>query len=99
LLGVTKACLLAREKGVKDLQVFGDSEVIIRKLSMNTRFNNSSLNQILERFKRVVSDFNTCKFYHILRELNNEADSMANKGSALVKGLLIVNNERYFQLH
>jgi ribonuclease HI len=99
LLGITKACLLAREKGVKDLQVFGDSEVIIRKLNMNTRFNNASLNKILERLKRVVSDFNTCKFYHILRELNNEADTMANKGSALVKGLLIVNNERYFQLH
>jgi hypothetical protein len=99
LLGLTKACLLAREKGVKDLEVFGDLEVIIRNLIMETQFNNANLNKILDRLKRVLLDFNSCKFYHILRKSNSEADMMANKGSSLMKGLLIVNNESYFQTH
>ena len=99
MLGLTKACLLAREKGVKYLQVFGDSEVIIKNLNMKTRFSNASLNIILERLKRVLLDFKSCKFYHILRKLNNEADMMANKGSSLVKGFLIVNNESFYQIH
>jgi ribonuclease HI len=99
MLGLTKACLLARGKGVKDLQVFGDSEVIIKNLNMKTRFSSASLNIILDRLKRVLLDFNSCKFYHILRKLNNEADSLANRGSSLVKGLLIVNNESFYHMH
>ena len=84
---------------MKDVQVFGDSEVIIRNLIMETQFNNASLNQILDRLKRVLLDFNSCKFYHILRKSNSEADTMANKGSSLTKGLLIINNESYFLNH
>ena len=97
MLGLFKACHIAREKGIKDLQVFGDSEIIIKNLNKETRFNNASLNKLLDRLKRVLQDFNSCKLYHILRTSNTEADQMANKGSILMKGLLIVNNERFAQ--
>jgi ribonuclease HI/exonuclease III len=97
MLGLIKACHIAREKGIKDLQVFGDSEIIIKNLNKETRFSNASLNKILDRLKRVLQDFNSCKLYHILRTSNTEADQMANKGSILMKGLLIVNNERFAQ--
>jgi ribonuclease HI len=85
-------------KGVKDLQVFGDSEIIIKKLNMGARFNNAILNKTLVRLKRVLLDFNSCKFYHILRKSNSEADQMANKGSTLMKGRLIVNNKSFVQI-
>ena len=98
MLGLTKACLIAREKGVKDLQVFGDSEIIIKNLNTEARFSNGSLNKVLDRLKRVLLDFNSCKFYHILRKSNYEADQMANKGNTLMKGLLIVNNESFIQI-
>jgi ribonuclease HI len=97
MLGLIKACHISREKKIKDLQVFGDSEIIIKNLNKETRFSNASLNKTLDRLKRVLQDFNSCKFYHILRKSNIEADQMANKGSTLMKGLLIVNNERFVQ--
>ena len=34
MLGLLKACLIARDKGVKDLQVFGDSEILIKKIKL-----------------------------------------------------------------
>jgi ribonuclease HI len=98
LLGLTKACLIAREEGIKDLQVFGDSEIIIKNLISKSRFSNSSLNKTLDRLNRVLLGFNSCKFYHVLRLSNREADQLANKGSTLMKGLLMVNNESFFQI-
>ena len=98
LLGLLKACQIARDKGVKNLQVFGDSELIIKNVNMGDRFNNPSLNKTLERLKRVLQYFDSCKFYHILRKLNSEADQMANKGSALMKGLIFVNKESFVQM-
>eukprot|EP00253_Pinus_taeda_P023946 PITA_23946 len=93
ILGLLKACNIARDKGAKDIQVFGDSELIIKSMNMANPFRNASLNKIQDRLKRVMLDFNTCKFYHILRKSNGEADQLANKGSSLTKGLLIINNE------
>lgn len=93
ILELLKACNIARDKGAKDIQVFGDSELIIKSMKMANPFRNASLNKIQDRLKRVMLDFNSCKFYHILRKSNGEADQLANKGSSLMKGLLIVNNE------
>ena len=93
-----KACNIARDKGVKELQVFGDSELIIKSLKMGSLFRNDSLNKILDRLKKVLLDFDTCRFYHILRKSNAEADQLANKGSSLLKGLLIVNTESTIQM-
>jgi len=98
ILGLLKACLIARDKGVKDLQVFGDSEIIIKNLNLETLFSNASVNKILDRLKRVLLEFDTCKIYHILRKSNSDADQMANKRSTIMKGLLIVNNESFVQM-
>lgn len=46
ILRLLKACLIAREKGIKDLQVFGDSEIIIKNLIKGDLFNNVGLNKL-----------------------------------------------------
>lgn len=73
IFGLIKACLIAREKGVKDLQAFGDSEILIKKLNSEDLLNNASLNKLLGRLKRILQEFTSYKFYHILRNLNGEA--------------------------
>eukprot|EP00253_Pinus_taeda_P005951 PITA_05951 len=93
ILGLLKACHIAREKSAKDIQVFGDSEILIKKLIREEYFNNVGLNKILDRLKTVLQNFDSCKFYHILRNSNKEADRMANLGSTLNKGILNVNGE------
>eukprot|EP00253_Pinus_taeda_P013625 PITA_13625 len=93
ILGLLKACHIAREKSAKDIQVFGDSEILIKKLIREEYFNNVGLNKILDRLKTVLQSFDSCKFYHIIRNSNKEADRMANLGSTLNKGILNVNGE------
>jgi ribonuclease HI/exonuclease III len=98
ILGLLRACLIAREKGDKDLQVFGDSELLIKKLNTEDLFNNASLNKILGRLKRLLHEFTSYKFYHILRNLNGEADQMANKGCTLTKGQILINDDNNYQI-
>eukprot|EP00253_Pinus_taeda_P005179 PITA_05179 len=93
ILGLLKACHIAREKSAKDIQVFRDSEILIKKLIREEYFNNVGLNKILDRLKTVLQSFDSCKFYHILRNSNKEADRMANLGNTLNKGILNVNGE------
>lgn len=97
LLSLLKACQIARAKGVKDIQIFGDSEILIKKLRDGELFRNAGLNRTLERLKRVLSYFATTKLYHILRTSNSEADLMANKGSALVRGRLFINEDSFIE--
>eukprot|EP00253_Pinus_taeda_P009869 PITA_09869 len=97
ILGLLKACQIARDRGDKNFQAFGDSEILIKKLNMEKLFTNASLNKTLNRLKRVLLNFDSYKFLHILRNLNSEADLMANKGCTLGKGQLLINDESTFQ--
>eukprot|EP00253_Pinus_taeda_P004292 PITA_04292 len=94
LLSLLKACQIAREKGIKDIQISGDSVILIKKLIAGELFRNADLNRTLERLKRVLAFFASYKVFHILRTSNNEADLMANRGSTLDRGWLFINEAR-----
>lgn len=98
LLSLLKSCQIAREKGVKDIQIFGDSEILVKKLNYGELFRNADLNRNLERLKRVLTYFTTYKIYHILRTSNSEADSMANRGSVLDRGWLHINEVKIIEM-
>eukprot|EP00253_Pinus_taeda_P015281 PITA_15281 len=91
LLALTKACQIARDKGIKECQAFGDSEILISKINSDTQFSNAILNKSLNRLKIILQDFTSFKIYHILRSLNKEADEMANKGCHIAAGSFIYN--------
>ncbi len=57
IFGLLKACHIARDKGVKDLQVFGDFEILIKKLNTEDLFSYASPNKTLGRLKRVLQEF------------------------------------------
>ena len=77
------ACQVAKKIGLKVIQIFGDSEVLIKLLNSSSQLNKPSLDKILHRIRNIVKDFDSVSFYHILRELNNQADSLANKACLL----------------
>ena len=83
ILALLKACQIAREKGNKDIQVFGDTEILIKTLSSNGRFNDLLLNKVLQGLRSVLYFFSSHSFYHILCGLNKEADENANEGCLL----------------
>ena len=87
------ACQVAKKIGLKDIQIFGDFEVLIKLLNSSSQFNKPSLDKILQRIQNIVKDFDMVSFYHILRELNNQADSLANKACLLPLGSFSSNGE------
>ena len=88
-----KACQLAQEDGFKSIQVYGDSELLIKSLNSDGLFNNPNLNLILQIIRNVMKEFEKAEFFHILRELNGRADSLANRGYLLAQGHLDINGE------
>ena len=87
-----KACQLARGKDPKEVAVFGDSELLIKALRKNKRLNDPVLNKQILRVTRLLKEFPSVQIFHILRELNSEADSLANIECNHEKGMISINS-------
>ena len=73
----------AIELGAQDVQVKSDSELLVRQICGSYRVKNKELKPLYEEVKRLASSFKHCEVIYIPRELNYEADRLAN--SALDK--------------
>ena len=91
ILALLKACHLAKKARHKDLQIFGDSEILIKVLNSDKQFNNLSLNGTMQRLQFILIEFSSVCFYHILEELNKKVDYKANRGCQLPTGTLSLN--------
>ena len=80
------ACQISKKIGLKEIQIFGDSEVLIKLLNSDLQFNKPSLDKILQRVRNFLKDFEKVSSFHILRELNKQANSMDNKACLLPLG-------------
>ena len=87
------ACQIAKQIGIKEIQILGDSEVLIKLLNSNLQFNKPSLDKILQRIQNFMKDFEKVSSFHILRELNKQADLMANKTCLLPLGSFSSNGD------
>eukprot|EP00253_Pinus_taeda_P018691 PITA_18691 len=67
-----------RNLGIKNATIFGDSSIIIRLMTQNRSSPNSILQQVIHRNRVLLKNFEEIQFYHILRNLNKEADSREN---------------------
>jgi ribonuclease HI len=81
----------AQFRNITDLNVFGDSHIIIQALSCKNLTKHMRLRKILQKIKLLMSTFRAIHLFHILRELNGEADKEDNKAVMLRKGVLLLN--------
>lgn len=76
LLGLTGALA----QGVQYLEVRADSELLIKQLKGQYRVKSPGLKPLFDQAKQLISRFKSVKLTHIRRELNSEADRLANQG-------------------
>jgi ribonuclease HI len=76
LLGLRRALQL----GVKRIEVRADSELLIRQLGGRYRVHAPQLKPMHEEAKRLLARFDAFTLRHVARELNAEADQLANEG-------------------
>ncbi len=79
------ALLLALEHatamGVKDLEVRSDSELLVRQLQGRYRVKHPALRLLYALARKHIAGLRHFAIHHIPRELNAEADALANQGN------------------
>ena len=67
LYALLKACQLTTEAGHTNLQIFGDSELIIKVLNFASKFSKPSLNVTMHRLHFILIKCVSVSSFHILR--------------------------------
>jgi ribonuclease HI len=81
----------AISKKVKDLVIIGDSRLIIQALILHNPVKQTKLQHILEKIHLLLKRLRTFQLFHVLRDLNEQADEEANRGAILSIGELQIN--------
>ncbi len=68
----------AKELGAKEVQVFMDSELVVKQLNREYKVKNKDLAPLFLEVYNLSSNFSSIIFKHIYREDNKEADKLAN---------------------
>jgi ribonuclease HI len=76
LMGLARAL----ERGVTELEVRADSELLIKQLRGEYRVKNSGLKPLFEEARTLLGRFRAVRLVHVRREHNGEADRLANAG-------------------
>jgi ribonuclease HI len=75
LLGLEHAAML----GAREVEVFADSELLVRQMKGEYRVKNAGLRPLHEEARRRVAGFDAVFFRHIPREMNEDADAQSNR--------------------
>lgn len=70
----------ARELGATDVLLRSDSKLLIEQLSGRFRVKNPTLQRLHTEVRTTARAFSTIRYQHVPREMNKEADRMANRG-------------------
>jgi probable phosphoglycerate mutase len=71
---------LAIQKGVTDLDVFLDSELVVSQLKGKWKIKNDRLRVLAVKARSLLDRFDKHSIQHVRREMNSDADKLANQG-------------------
>jgi ribonuclease HI len=75
LLGIERA----RELGATDVELIGDSELIVRQVNGEYKVKDSTLRELHGEVSRALAPFESWAIRHVRRESNAEADRLVNE--------------------
>jgi ribonuclease HI len=71
---------MAQEKGVTDIEVKVDSELVASQIKGKWKIKNDRLRQLAVSARRLLGEFDSWTIAHVPREENAGADALANQG-------------------
>lgn len=83
---------LALELGVTDIDVYMDSELVVSQLTGAWKIKNDRLRALAVRARSLLNRFEQAAIQHVPREMNADADRLANQGMDLA--MLDIEAER-----
>ncbi|XP_072076561.1 uncharacterized protein [Arachis hypogaea] len=72
---------LLLEKRVKNVEIFGDSQLVVRQVSLEYRCVSENLRKYFNVATKLLSEFDNVIVRHVPRELNQEANKLAHIAS------------------
>ena len=78
-LAVLQALKAAQRHGMQHIELFSDSELLVRQLNGQYKVKSANLLQLYSRCMECLSGFASWKVTHVPREQNKEADALANR--------------------
>jgi len=70
---------LAAEQGAGELDLIGDSELVVRQVEGRYKVKNARIKPLHEAVKRALVDFDSWSIRHVRREQNADADRLVNQ--------------------
>lgn len=70
---------LAAELGIRSLNVFSDSELLVKQMSGEYRVKNADLQELYQEANRLKRGFERVSISHVRREQNKRADALCNE--------------------
>ena len=70
----------AIDMGEKNIEVFCDSELLVKQIAGEYRVKNEGLIPLFHHASSLMKKFKHCRVYHTPREENKLADKLANRG-------------------
>jgi ribonuclease HI len=70
---------LAAARGATDLELVGDSELVVRQVEGRYKVKNAGMKQLHEEVKRALRGFDSWSIRHVRRAENADADRLVNQ--------------------
>jgi ribonuclease HI len=70
---------LAAEHGATELELVGDSELVVRQVEGRYKVKNAGMKELYEEAKRALRGFDNWSIRHVRRENNADADRLVNE--------------------
>jgi len=103
LMALKLLLIFAVEKNIKQLQIFGDSMIIINWANKTHICHIMRPIPILEEIHRLIDFFDDISFKHIFRELKREVDGLSKEATQLSQTQWLIEdpseNEAYSYYH
>jgi ribonuclease HI len=77
--GLLAALGAARELGARSLEVFADSELMVRQMNGQYKVKNEKLKPLHAKAQALASGLASFRIRHVRREENRDADKLANE--------------------
>lgn len=77
---------LAKANGATQLELIGDSELVVRQVEGRYKVKNAGMKKLHEEVKRALRGVDSWSIRHVRREQNSDADRLVNEALDGVRG-------------
>ena len=95
-LALWKGLKQAQFNNISELMVFRDSKIIIQVLVLKKLSLHLNISRILHKINMIASKFWKIRFFHVLRDLNGQANAEANRVVLLGRSIISVDDRESF---